>query len=155
MRRAVWAGAQEQYLDTDWGRSFRAFLATCQGDLFGTERIEAELARFESSCPTTLTRLAVDVAFAEVYANRLGPDLESRVTRATLELAAQNQIEGAVSWVADQHKETQVRELRATLLATVLECDFLQPPTPKKRKAKLTVSEGLELELPLKVDCGG
>lgn len=152
VRRAVWAGAQEQFLDTEWGRSFRAFLASCQSDLFGTEQIEAGLARFEGNCPTSLAQLAVDVAFAEVYAGRVGAGLESRVTRATLELAAQNHIEGAVSWVADQHKETQVHELRSSLMSVLPKCDFVESPAPKKRKAKLTVAEGLGLELALKVD---
>ena len=115
--RAVWAGAQEQLTETEWGRSFRAFLSKSQGDLFGTEQVEAGLAQFERTCPTPLAQLAVEVAFAEVYAKRLDAGLESRVTRATLELSGQNSIEGVIAWIADQKKNVPVRELRSSLLS--------------------------------------
>lgn len=149
--RAVWAGAQEQLTETEWGRSFRAFLSKSQGDLFGsTEQVEADLAQFERTCPTPLAQLAFEVAFAEVYAKRLDAGLESRVIRATLELSGQNSIEGAIAWIADQRKDVPVRELRSSLLSALSKCDLVEPPPPKKRTVKLTVAEGLDLPLPLK-----
>ena len=150
LTRAVWTDAQEQFTETEWGRSFRAFLATCQGDLFGTDQIEAGLAQFERTCPTVLARLAVEVAFAEVHANRLDAGLVSRVTRITLELWAQNSVEGAVSWVTGRDKKADVSEVRNVLMTAVPQCNFVEPPLPKKRRAKLTVAEVLDLELALK-----
>ena len=150
LTRAVWTDAQEQFTETEWGRSFRAFLATCQGDLFGTDQIEAGLAQFERTCPTVLARLAVEVAFAEVHANRLDAGLVSRVTRITLELWAQNSVEGAVSWVTGRDKKADVSKVRNVLMTTVPQCNFVEPPLPKKRRAKLTIAEVLDLELALK-----
>lgn len=152
LARAVWAGAQEQFTETEWGRAFRAYLTKTQGDLFGTEQVEAGLAQFERTSTTPMAQLAVEVAFAEVHAKRLDAGLESRVTRATLELAAQNSIEGAISWIADQKKDVPVRELRSSLLTALSKCNLAEPPPPKKRTAKLTVTEALDLLLPLKDD---
>lgn len=150
MARAVWADAQEQFTETDWGRALLAYLAKSQGDLFGTAQFEAGLVQFERTSTTPMAQLALEVAFAEVQAGRLNAGLESRVTRATLELSAQNSIEGAISWIADQRKGVPIRELRTMLLVALSKCNLAEPPPPKKRPVKLTVAEGLDIPLPLK-----
>jgi hypothetical protein len=139
-------------MSSEWGLEFAAALTTEHRDLFGpgVERIQAQLAALEDRCASPLARRMVEVAMAEVTINSPGANTLGTVVRATLEIAAQDGIEGAVAWVADQHGDSQVRPLRAALTNALAQCNFEQPPLPKKRPRKLSVAEGLELALDLK-----
>jgi hypothetical protein len=92
----------------------------------------------------------LDIAFAEIWSNHSGGDLKDRVVRAALEAGAEDGIEGAVSWVADVHAETQVRQLRAALLGALPKCELRQPPASKTRKRKPTVEQSLNTALTLR-----
>lgn len=132
-----------------WGNQFLQILATQQGDLFGTEKMERMLSALEASCPCSDARRALDIAFAEVWSEQSEGRLTDRVVRAALEAGAEDGIEGAVSWVADRHPDTQVRQLRSALLAALPQCDLRQPPAPKKRQRKPTVEQNLSTALSL------
>lgn len=132
-----------------WGKEFLQVLATQQGELFGTEQMERKLSALEPSCPSSDARRALDIAFAEIWSGHPGGDLKDRVVRAALEAGAEDGIEGAVSWVADVHHETQVRQLRAALLGALPKCELRQPPAPKMRKRKPNVEQSLNTALSL------
>ena len=150
--RAVWADAQDQFIETAWGRSVFAHLSLPQSFLFDTGQVEADLRRLELNCPTPLARRALEFALAAIHHYPLDAGLLSLVTRATLKEAAESSIEGAVSWVASKHKGEQVNVLRRTLLETIPNCNFDQPLSPKERKPKLTIAEGFGQMLDLNVD---
>ncbi len=149
LTRAAWARAG--WRNEAWGEEFLQVLSTQQGELFGTEQIEQELSALESWCPSSDARRALDIAFAEIWSGQAAGGLKDRVMRAALEACAEDGIEGAVAWVADGHLETQVRQLRAVLMAALPKCEFRQPPAPKERKRKPTVEQSLKTELELKV----
>lgn len=151
LARSVWEPVRE-LLGSPWGLEFAAALTTEHGDLFGTgaEQIQAKLALLEDRCTSPLARRMTEVAMAEVTINGPGPKSLDTVIRATLEIAAQDGIEGVVAWVADQHGETQARPLRAVLTHALAHCNLNEPPPPKKHRRKLSVSEGLEVALDLK-----
>lgn len=148
LTRATWA-TRATWWSEAWGQQFLQVLATPQGELFGTEGIEQRLSALESWCPSSDARRALDIAFAEVWSGQSAGDLRARVVQAALEANAEDGIEGAVAWVADIHHETQVRQLRAALLAALPKCEFRQPPAPKERKRKPTVEQSLKTELDL------
>jgi hypothetical protein len=131
---------------------FAAALTTERRDLFGTgvEQIQAQLDALEGRCASPLARRMAEVAMAEVTIN--GPSLNTldTVVRATLEIAAQDGVEGVVAWVADKHGDRQARPLRAVLTQALAQCDFKEPPPPKRRPRKLSVAEGLEVPLNLR-----
>jgi hypothetical protein len=147
LNRAIWERAE--WMKEPWGREFLQVLETQQGDLFGTEKIERMLSALEASCPCSDARRAMDIAFAEVWSEQSDGSLKDHVVRAALEAGAEDGIEGAVSWVADRHPDTQVRQLRNALLAVLPKCDLRQPPPPKRRQRKPTVEQGLSIDLGL------
>lgn len=149
--RCVWEPNRD-LLASEWGLEFAAALTTEHRDLFGTgvEQIQTKLAALEDRCTSPLARRMTEVAMAEVTINGPGPNTLDTVIRATLEIAAQDGIEGVVAWVADQHGETQARPLRAVLTHALAQCNFSGPPPPKRRRPKLSVSEGLDVTLDLK-----
>ncbi len=147
LTRAIWARAE--WMKEAWGKAFLQVLATPQAELFGTEHLELKLSSLEASCPSSDARRALDIALAEVWSGQPGGDLQDRVVRASLEAGAEDGIEGAVSWVADVHPETQVRQLRAALLGVLPKCELRQPPAPKTRKRKPTVEQSLNTALTL------
>lgn len=151
LARSVWEPVTE-LLRSAWGQALETVLTTSQDDLFGAgvERIQAKLAALEDLSPSPLARRMAEVATAEVNINGLAPRLFESVRRATLEIAAQDGVEGVVAWVADQRGETQGRPLRAALTHALRECSFKEPPPPKRRSPKLSVEEGLDVVLDFK-----
>lgn len=151
LARSVWEPVKD-LLGSQWGLEFAAVLTTEHRDLFGSgaEHVQAKLAALEDCCTSPLARRMVEVAMAEVTLNGPGPKSLDTVTRATLEIAAQDGIEGAVAWVADQRGEAHARPLRAALTHALGECNFNEPSPPKKRQRKLSVDEGLGVVLTLK-----
>ncbi|HRI91029.1 MAG TPA: hypothetical protein PLS93_05165 [Accumulibacter sp.] len=147
LTRAIWARAE--WMKEAWGKELLQVLATPQAELFGTEQMERRLSALEASCPSSDARRALDIAFAEIWSGQPGVDLKDRVVRASLEASGEDGIEGAVSWVADIHPETQVRQLRTTLLGALPKCELRQPPAPRTRKQKPTVEESLSIRLSL------
>ena len=147
LTRAIWVRAA--WMKEAWGKEFLQVLATQQGDLFGTEKLERMLSALETSCPSSDARRALDIAFAEIWSGQSDGNLKDRVVRAALEAGAEDGIEGAVSWVADRHADTQVRQLRNVLLAALPLCELRQPPAPKTRQRKPTVEQSLNTELSL------
>jgi hypothetical protein len=147
LNRAIWARAG--WMREAWGKEFLQVLATQQGELFGTEQMERKLSALEPACPSSDARRALDIAFAEIWSGHPGSDLKDRVVRAALEAGAEDGIEGAVSWVADVHHETQVRQLRAALLGALPKCELRQSPAPKTRKRKPNVEQSLNTALSL------
>lgn len=147
LTRAIWARAD--WMKEPWGKVFFQVLATQQGELFGTEQMERRLSALEATCPSSDARRALDIAFAEIWSSQPGGDLKDRVVRAALEAGAEDGIEGAISWVADRHPDTQVRQLRTALLAALPKCELRQPPLPKTRQRKPTVEQSLDTELNL------
>jgi hypothetical protein len=150
LARAIWA-TQATWLKDAWGHRFLQVLATKQGELFGTERMQRELSALESRCPSSEARRALDIAFAEVLGNPTSSALKDRVVSGALEASAEDGIEGAVAWVAKRHPETQLRQLRAALFAARPNCNLREPPAPKKRRPRPTVEQGLATELALRV----
>lgn len=150
LTRAAWATGATWWNEA-WGQQFLQVLATPQGDLFGTEGLERELSSLEAWCPSSDARRALDIAFAEVWTGQPSADLKDSVVRAALEASGEDGIEGAIAWVADRNPETQVRQLRAALLAALPKCEFQHPPAPKERKRKPTVEQSLATELALRV----
>lgn len=147
LTRAAWARAD--WMKEGWGKEFLQVLATQQVDLFGIEQMEQKLSALEAWCPSPDARRALDIAFAEIGGDQTAGDLKDRVVRAALEASAEDGIEGAVAWVADIHHDTQVRQLRAALLAALPKCEFRHPPAPKVRTRKPTVEQSLKTELNL------
>lgn len=147
LNRAIWAKAD--WLKEPWGKDFLQVLATPQFELFGTEQMEGRLSALEAACPSSDARRALDIAFAEVWSGRTDGDLKNRVLRAALEASAQDGIEGAVSWVADKHEDTQVRQLRNALMAALPKCELLHEPQPKKRARKPSIEQSMGIELGL------
>jgi hypothetical protein len=147
LTRAAWASAA--WMKGGWGKEFLQVLATQQVELFGTEQMEQKLSALEASCPSLDARRALDIAFAEIWSGQTAGDLQVRVVRAALEASAEDGIEGAVSWVADIHRDTQIRQLRAALFAALPRCEFRHPPAPKVRTRKPTVERSLKTELNL------
>jgi hypothetical protein len=133
-----------------WGKEFLQVLATQQVELFGTVQMEQKLSALEAWCPSPDARRALDIAFAEIWSGQSAGDLRDRVARAALEASAEDGIEGAIARVADIHHDTQVRQLRAALLAALPKCEFRHPPAPKRRARKPTVEQSLKTELNLK-----
>ncbi len=154
LARAVWEPVS-QLLRSEWGQSFTHVLTTAQEDLFGagSESVQAKLSALEDYSPSPLARRMAEVALAEVNLNGLGPKLLERTREATLEMAAQDGIEGVVAWVADQRGPVQARPLRAALTQSLRECSFKEEPTATKRRApKPSVDEGLAIVLDVNVD---
>lgn len=151
LSRSVWEPTRD-LLASQWGLEFAAALSTEHQDLFGfgVEQIQAKLAALEDCCTSPLARRMSEIAMAEVTINGPGSSTLDTVVRATLEIAAEDGIEGAVAWVADQRGEEHARPLRAVLTHALAQCDFSVPPPPKKRQRRLSVSEGLEVALDLK-----
>jgi hypothetical protein len=147
LTRAAWARAD--WMKEAWGKEFLQVLATQQVELFGTEQMEQKLSALETWCPSPDARRALDIAFAEIWNGQSAGDLKDRVTRAALEASAEDGIEGAVAWVADIRHDTQVRQLRASLLEALPKCEFRQPPAPKTRTRKPTVEQSLNTALSL------
>lgn len=148
LTRAIWARAE--WMKEAWGRELFRVLATPQAELFGTEQMERMLAALETSCPSPDARRALDIAFAEIWSGPAEGSLKDRVARASLEAGAEDGIEGAISWVADVHVETQVRELRAALMEALPKCDLRQPPAPKARTRKPAIEQSLGTLLDLR-----
>ncbi|WP_139146918.1 hypothetical protein [Hydrogenophaga sp. PML113] len=151
LARSVWEPTRD-LLASQWGVAFAAALSTEHQDLFGVgvEQIQAKLAALEDCCTSPLARRMSEIAMAEVTINGPGPGTLDTVVRATLEIAAQDGIEGAVAWVADQRGEKHARPLRVVLTQALAQCNLGAPPPPKKRRPKLSVSDGLEMPLALK-----
>ena len=147
LTRAAWA--RVDWMQEGWGKEFLQVLATHQVELFGTEQMEQKLSALEAWCPSSDARRALDIAFAEIWRGQTADDLKDRVARAALEASAEDGIEGAVAWVADIHHDTQVRQLRAALLAALPKCEFRHPPAPKVRTRKPTVEQSLNTVLSL------
>jgi len=147
LTRAAWASAD--WIKEGWGKELLQVLATPQAELFGTEQMEQKLSALEAWCPSPGGRRALDIAFAEIWSDQMAGDLKDRVVRAALEASAEDGIEGAVAWVVDIRHDTQVRQLRAVLLAALPECEFRHPPAPKVRTRKPTVEQSLKTELNL------
>ncbi|MFG5409118.1 hypothetical protein ABXN37_14710 [Piscinibacter sakaiensis] len=147
LTRAMWTRAD--WMKEAWGKELLQVLATPQAELFGTEQMERKLAALEASCPSPDARRALDIAFAETWSGQSEGSLKDRVVRASLEAGAEDGIEGAISWVADVHVETQVRQLRAALMEALLKCDLSQPPAPKTRTRKPSMEQGLGTVLDL------
>ncbi len=150
LTRATWA-TNAAWWNEPWGKKFLEVLTAPQGDLFGAERIRQELSSLESSCPSFDARRALDIACAQVESDGPFGDLKERVVQAVLKVSAEDGIENAVARVAGKHPEIQFRQLRRTLLSALPNCDFRQPPSPKRRKPKPTVEESLDTRLDLKV----
>ena len=134
---------------TEWGRRFQSLLNPCQADCFAGEQVEAQLAKLEETCPTPLAWQLLGVALVEVGTGQLDRGTLSRVTRATLAIEAENNIEGAVSWVAKKNVDVQVNLLRSQMMSDLPKCNFIAPPMPKKRQPRLSVSEALDMPLNL------
>ena len=147
LTRAAWARAG--WMSEAWGKELLHVLTTQQVELFGNEQMEQKLSALETWCPSPDARRALDIAFAEVMSGQAAGDLKDRVARAALEASAEDGIEGAVAWVADIHHDTQVRQLRAALLAALSKCEFRHPPAPKVRTRKPTVEQSLNTALSL------
>lgn len=154
LARAVWEPVS-QLLRSEWGQSFTHVLTTAQEDLFGagSQSVQAKLSALEDYCPSPLARRMAEVAMAEVNLNGLSPKLLERVTEASLEIAAQDGIEGVVAWVADQRGPAQARPLRAVLTQSLSECSLKKEPTAAKRRApKPSVDDGLAIILDVNVN---
>ncbi len=147
LSRAAWERAD--WMKGAWGREFLQVLATQQVELFGTGQMEQRLSALEAWCPSQDARRALDIAFAEIWSGRPAGDTRGRVVKAAIEASAEDGIEGAVAWVARRHHDTQVRRLRAALLAALPKCEFRHPPVPKVRMRKPTVEQSLNTELNL------
>lgn len=147
LTRAAWGRAN--WMKEAWGKEFLRVLEIQQVELFGTELLEQRLAALEAWCPSPDARRALDIAFAVIWSGQTAGDLKDCVVRAALEASVEDGIEGAVSWVADRHPDTQVRQLRAALLGALPECEFRHSPSPKVRTRKPTVEQSLNIALSL------
>ena len=145
LTRAAWARAD--WRDQVWGKEFLQVLGTPQSELFGTDGMAQKLSSLEAGCPSSDARRALNIALSEISEGVSVVDLKDRVVQSALQAGAEDGIEGAVARIAD---ESQVRQVRAALLAALPKCDLLHPPAPKERKRKPTVEQSLSTKLDLK-----
>jgi hypothetical protein len=147
LERAAWKQGGD-WLSTEWGVELRDAL-TRPADMFGTDRLLAELERLESRCPTLAARRALDCAFAEVGQGKAGPQLYERVVSGSIQLCAEDGIENTVTRIAYETNNYQAQELRKRLDEALAHCNFKTKPAPRKAKTKLTLAQGLNIALEL------
>lgn len=147
LEKAAWSQGGD-WEGTGWGSELKNALSR-PADMFGTDRLLAELNNLEGHCPTVSAKRALDCAFAEVQQGRAGPELLERVVSGSIRLCAEDGIENAVARVAIERDHYQAGQLRKALEDALAQCDFRARPA-LKAIPKLTVEETLGMSLELR-----
>ena len=146
LRRA--ARANLLWLDLKWGNQFCKALDSGKDLLFSSrEHIETAIRSLEFSSPDSSARRACEIALGEIQSDKIGFDFRDHVLRTILRLSAEDCIENAAANVASKRGENQAAQLRRRLLTILQKIDILQEPKQRRREARRSVEE--ELEIPL------
>jgi len=138
------------WLESDWGAALTKALDDAGADIFGREKVEADLRVLMESSPALHARSVCELALGCIArGDSPGLGFRENVLREALGALARDCVEQVTARVAQKFDYIQARQVHSFIVGRLPLCEFLRPPPPREKKAASNISSDLDIALEL------